>query len=345
MPVSHPTTTNRVIARLGFKPGQTVVESVETGAIIKKSMIRLRMTVTQNSGRTMFRKGFGKLLNIIRRFEIKINEEDTVVTLDGKGLYLMSQRDFGIDPLGFDELPLLSSPEPQEIEMYIPIAHFLPRALGPLRTALDLRGARNCHYSIEWEADPVAALYREFYGDEKEGISIDNVQCEIIADFIGNLPEGTPRALIRQLKFKTQPIITDDAHWEFEIGRGNGTYLKSVVVLQTRGGHATLASGNYGRPAIFTGNLAVAAGEQVFKDVPPAWYVANEHSVNQYDAPWGVIPIEFADMFDTGQMLNMNELDSDLVLRGPVDGTKSEDKAALLSIYTDCVRAPRWAGA
>ena len=338
MPTTHSITRTRQATTVDFRPGQKVGAKIETGGIIKQLMFRLRATVTQGVAND-HSQGFGQILRMLRQVEVKVNENDTVMSLDGPGLLLRSYYDFGAHPSGYGSLPFVAG-STQHYDIFIPIAFYLPRSRTPDLTALDLRGALSCTLNVDWANSPEGSIYQK--GQENKA-RVENVQFEIVADYADNYPAEMAQKYVREMKYTSNVVSADNPAYEYRIQRNTGRVIKSLVIMQTRGDYSTLTTPGAFRPPIFNGEIEIAAGHEIYKQGPVQHFLAHESSRNQYEAMAGTIPFDFADLADTSQALDLQQLDSDLVIRGQVRGPiPPANEDALLLVYLDCIRAPRW---
>lgn len=167
------------------------------------------------------------LARLIRRLEIVINGQDTVVSISGAHLASRAQVENGVRAFGMASTVVLTNSAVTDYAVTIPLPLTLPRAVRPDDTSLDLRRVDQATIAITW--GDATDLFTT-----PNAAAISNVNCDVIATYLVNAgPEES--FLTRALDVQDIPNVSSNPNLTALMDRGSDLFWRSFHVAQLRG--------------------------------------------------------------------------------------------------------------
>ncbi len=310
-------TTRRSLGTIAYTSGGTGSVDYDTDSVATMTWLRLQFSLTTTTT-ALSGPYYNVLARLIRDCTIQVQGRDQVVTLSGEDLLTMALLDFGTLPQGAaDTFVLTAAPTTTAYDVWLPIPHFLPRSRSPLTTALDLRGMTSATVTIRWGAPSDLA-------STSSGTVVASASVNVYADYLDNVPEGTPGFRVRSLDRQTAPVTGTDASFQIVLDKGSGLLYRRFVMVTTRDDDAvdTILDGN---------TFQLVAGNQNFWTSPAELLKADGKSMNSLAAELsGVYPVMITSLGDPAQMIPTAALDADLRIKTGVTYTSGTEQIANL---------------
>ena len=189
--------------------------------ILAETMLRMRFTITNGVSAAVGPKWFA-LARLLKRVEIKINGVDTPVSIDGPGMVLRAIMEYGVVPQGMSDTVVLTGSAATSYDIFIPIAHYLPRSADPFYTALPVNRFRQA--TIEITYGDIDDIYTT-----ANGATISAVTVDAHGKFLVNVdPQQQFRA--RVLDVIEEELTATSSNWRLVADRGTGMVHRSHMI-------------------------------------------------------------------------------------------------------------------
>lgn len=189
------------------------------------------------------------LARILRRVEVVVNGQDTVINVNGAHLASRQLLESGQRALGMDAAVVLTNSANTDYDITIRVPFVLPP--GAQRrddTALDLRGVQQAILAITWgDASDLFTTVNT--------AAVQNVSCEITGHYLVNA-NPAQRFLVRALDIQDQDNTTSNANLSILLDRGSDLFWRSLHI-------ATLRN-NVAVQNILTGDVRWSAGSFIY---------------------------------------------------------------------------------
>ena len=248
IPAPAPAMVRRRLASPLYAAGVRQTVQLDRDGVLLAVAIRVQYRVT-NGASAAVGPLWSTLARILRRVEIVVNGQDTVMNVNGAHLASRQLVESGQRPLGMDAAVILTASAATDYDVTIRVPFVLPT--GAQRrddTALDLRGVQQAILAITW-------------GDSSDlfttpnNAAISNVQVEITGHYLVNArPEM--RFLVRALDIQEQDNTTTNANLAILLDRGSDLFWRSLHI-------ATLRN-NVAVQNILTGDVRWSAGSFIY---------------------------------------------------------------------------------
>lgn len=313
MPFNGLQTTVRNLGSISYQASQKGSLDLDTDSVLLASWLRLQATLTNGAGALVGPK-WNVLARLLRSIEFQIQGREEVISLDGEGALMFALKDFGTLPEGAADPFVVTPSVTTDYDLWIPIAHFLPRSQSPLLTALDLRGINQASLVVLW-GTPVDLA------DTVTNLVVDSASVTLVGEYLDNVP-GDQAFLVRNLDSQTAPVTGNDANFNITLDKGTGLAYRSfnLVTLRDEDLVSDILDGN---------TVKLLSGNQNFKSSPAEFWAAHRKSYRALDNELpGVYNIETPWGGDSAQMIPTNTLDADLRLNMGVTFTSGTEKIA-----------------
>lgn len=304
---------SRIDRKLGIIPYQAGTSQqlrLDADGLLSALKLRLRYRVTGGGSNAVGAKAYA-LFRILRRVELLVNSVRTVLSTSGLHLAVRQHRETGIRPAGSDATVVLTSATATDYDVTLLIPMYLPRAVSPWDTGLDMRRVQQAVLQVAWgDASDIFVT--------PNGAVVSNVQLDIEGLFKHNA-EGTP-ALCRELVEMTPDVLATNADFGVMIDRG-AYYMRSINIL-------AISDGVLVNTMLDNGNIALKSGPFPFVDRAGA--SVRYDQAHQYGMPLaeriaGLYPLEFPLLGESSTMINMGGLSADMYLRFNVTKAGTND--------------------
>lgn len=219
------TPVRRKLGTIDYASGQRATLEIDRDGILAGLDIRLRFTVTAGSS-AQVGPLFQTLARLIRRFEILVAGQDTIVSQSGEMLAARAQYEFGAPALGMDATYVLTGSSTATVyNVVIPVSFWLPRGRVPDDTSLDLRDGRirQVVAAITWgsASDLVTT---------PNSAAVSAVTCELTGFYRLNQPDKT-FPLVRVLDEVTQEVTATADSFRIRMdGGGQNLAYRSFMI-------------------------------------------------------------------------------------------------------------------
>jgi len=218
-------------------------DGVLLGAIIR---VQYRVTNTATAPTTPL---WGTLARILRRVEVVVNGQDTVINVNGAHLASRQLLETSQRPLGMDATVVLTASAVTDYDISIRVPFVLPA--GAQRrddTALDLRGVQQAILAVTW-GDAT-----DLFGTPNSA-AISNVNVEVTGHYLVNAAPQQ-RYLVRAMDIQDQDNTTTNANLSILLDRGSDIFWRNLHI-------ATLRN-NVAVQNILTGDVRWQAGSFIY---------------------------------------------------------------------------------
>lgn len=248
LPAPAPAIVRRRLASPLYAAGVRQTVQLDRDGVLLGCMVRVQYRVT-NGGTAAVGPLWSTLARILRRVEVVVNGQDTVINVNGAHLASRSLVENGQRPLGMDATVVLTANAATDYDIIIPVPFILPKASQRRDdTALDLRGVQQAILAITW--GDASDLFTT-----PNGAAISNVQVEITGHYLVNA-NPAQRFLVRALDIQEQDNTTTNANLSILLDRGSDLFWRSLHI-------ATLRN-NVAAQNILTGDVRWQAGSFIY---------------------------------------------------------------------------------
>lgn len=243
-----PAVVRRRLASPLYSAGVRQTVQIDRDGVLLGLMLRVSYRVT-NAATGPTTPLWSTLARILRRVEVLVNGQDTVVNINGAHLASRNLVERSQRPLGMDATVVLTNTAVTDYDIVIPLPLTLPP--GAQRrddTALDLRGAQQANLAITWgDAGDLFGV--------PNGAVIGNVSCEVTAHYLVNAPMEQ-RFLVRALDIQDQDNTTTNSNLSILLDRGSDLFWRNLHIATTRN--------NVAVQNILTGDVRWSAGSFIY---------------------------------------------------------------------------------
>jgi hypothetical protein len=232
--------------RLPSVPYQATVRNsinIDRDGVLSMIVLRLAFRVT-NGGTAAVGPLWQALARIIRRLEIVVNGQDTPISISGAHLASRAQVEWGSRAFGMDTAIVLTASAATDYEVVLPLPMFLPRAVRPDDTSLDLRRVDQAILAITW--GDATDIYTT-----PNAAAVSNVVCNVEGHYLVNArPDQV--FLTRSLDMQDTPNQSSNANLAILQDRGSDMFWRSFHIATLRNSAAATN--------ILTGDVRLSAG-------------------------------------------------------------------------------------
>jgi hypothetical protein len=267
------------------------------------------------------------LARIMRRVEVIVNGQDTVVTINGAHLASRAQVEWGGRSLGMDATVVLTNSAVTDYDVTIPLPFFLPKGVRPDDTGLDLRQTQQAILAVTW--GDASDLFTT-----TNSAALSNVSCVVEGHYYVNAP-AEQVFLARVLDTQDTPNPASNANMAILQDRGSDLWYRSW--------HMATLRNNVAVQNIITGDVRLNAGAFVYINRDGQNVLAE--TIRNYALPFAEYPtadrVYRLDMPFLGQNttnINASALGGDLFL---TLGTTYTSGTEIISISREMMRTLR----
>jgi hypothetical protein len=248
MTAPAPAITRRRLASPLYAPGVRQTVQLDRDGVLLAAIIRVQYRVT-NSATAPVNQLWMTLARILRRVEVVVNGQDTVVNVNGAHLASRQFLESGQRPFGMEQAVNLSASAVTDYDISIRVPFVLQQ--GSQRrddTALDLRGVQQATLAVTW--GDASDLFQT-----PNNAALSNVNVEITGHYFVNAPPQQ-RFLVRALDIQDQDNTTTNANLSILQDRGSDIFWKNWHIVTLRN--------NISVQNILTGDVRLQAGSFIY---------------------------------------------------------------------------------
>lgn len=306
--------SERRLGTIPYQAGTTQSLRLDADGLLAALRLRLRFRVTGGGTAAVGARAFA-LAGLLRRVELLINSQRSIVQTNGVHLAARQQLETGVRPQGFDATVVLTASTATDYDVRIDVPLSLPRAVAPWDTGLEMKRVQQAVLMIAW-------------GDQTDifvtpnGATISNVVLDVEGLFKVNA-EGAG-ILSRELVQITQEVSATNTDLGVMIDRGP-YFLRSLNVL-------SISDGLLVNTMLDAGGIALRSGSITFVD-------RNGNSIRNDQANVlgmalaervaGVYRIELPMYGENATNINLGALNADLYARFNVAKVGTTDQLHL----------------
>jgi hypothetical protein len=243
-----PAIVRRRLASPLYAAGVRQTVQIDRDGVLLGLALRVQFRVA-NGGTPPTGPLWSTLARILRRVEVVVNGQDTVVNVNGAHLASRQLLESSQRALGMDAAVVLTGGTNTDYDITIRLPFTLP--MGAQRrddTALDLRGVQQAILAITWgDASDLFATVGT--------AAIQNVSAEITGHYLVNAAP-TARYMVRALDIQEQDNTTTNANLSILLDRGSDLFWRNLHVATLRNNAAV--------QNILTGDVRWSAGSFIY---------------------------------------------------------------------------------
>lgn len=243
-----PAVVRRRLASPLYAAGVRQTVQIDRDGVLMGLAIRVAYRVT-NAATAPVNPLWSTLARILRRVEVVVNGQDTVMNITGAHLASRQLVESTQRPLGMEASVVTTASAVTDYDITIRVPFVLP--FGAQRrddTALDLRGVQQAILAITW------GDASDLFGTPN-GAAISNVTVEITGHYLVNA-SPQQRFLVRALDIQEADNTTTNANLSILLDRGSDLFWRNLHIATLRN---NLAVQN-----ILTGDIRWQAGSFIF---------------------------------------------------------------------------------
>ena len=274
-----PATVNRRLSAPLYAATVRQAVQLDRDGVLNALSIRVRYTVS-NGATGPAAPLWGCLARILRRVEVLVNGQDTVVNINGAHLASRQLYEFGMRAYGMEATVVLtnSAVTVYDVVLYLPF-HLPPNAEREDDTALDLRGVQQATLAITWGDQT------DLFGTPNTA-TISAVTCEVTGHYLVNpsplLKNGKPRLYwIRALDIQDVDNSSTNAALSVLLDRGSDLFWRTLHIATMRN--------NVAVQNILTGDIRWQAGSFMYDSRSPVEVLAN--TLRETKAPFSELAV------------------------------------------------------
>lgn len=213
------------LQNIPYQAGVRNTIPIDRDGVLAMLAVRLAFTVT-NGATGPVGPLWMTLARLIRRLEVVVNGQDTVVAINGAHLASRALFDFGARQFGMDDTVVLTNSAATNYQIVLPIPFYLPRARRPDDTALDLRKVAQATIGITW-------------GDQTDlfttpnNAAISNVTCAVEGHYLLDAPADQVY-MVRTLDMVEQNNAASNQNFQILVDRGQDIFWRSFHIATLR---------------------------------------------------------------------------------------------------------------
>lgn len=234
--------TNKSFREMGpdfqYSAGGSTFIDIPRWGVLYEMMLRVGFTITSAGGAAPSVPKFNTLARIIRQATIKVNGKDTIYDLPGSTIAALAYNNYKRLPYGMSAaLPSVTSTAYNYV-IYLPLTLFLPHAVRPDDTGLNLGAPRIPGVPAQLKINWASADCSDFFGTPA-GATLSNVVCEV-SGYYESDPEpvfrdgpsaGKPRYwLTRVLDQRILDITQSNTAFPVIIDEKTGVFYRSLHI-------------------------------------------------------------------------------------------------------------------
>jgi len=322
-----PSMVRRRLPSVPYQAGVRNTIAIDRDGVLSQINIRLAYRVA-NGATAPVGPLWQTLARLIRRLEIVVNGQDTVVTISGAHLASRATLEWGVRPLGMDTSIVLTANQNTDYEIVLPLPLFLPRAVRPDDTSLDLRRVNQAILAITW------GDASDLFATPGATVQVQNVVCSVEGSYLVNArPDQV--FMVRALDMQETTSPASNANLTILQDRGSDLFWRSwhiatlrnqVAVQNIITGDVRLFAGAFSY-ANRDGNAVLAEGA---REAAIPW--------SEYPAADRVYPIRAQYLGQNVTLINAGALSGDLYLAAGVTYTSGTE---IISISREAMRMLR----
>lgn len=311
----------RSLGTITYQEGTRQTLLLDRDGVMLELKARIRFTVT-NGATGPVGPLWQTLARIIRRLEIVLDGQDTLVSISGAGLASRAHIEAGVEAYGMTDTVVLTNSAVTAYDIVLSLPFFLPRGRRPDDTALDLRRVNQAVLAITWGGP--SDLFTTV-----NAAAISAVTCGIDAVYMVNV-DPQAQFLGRSLDTVIQDIAATNANLGVLMDRGHDIFYRGFHIAALDDGVASNSIIN---------NIRLESGSFVFTNREGA--IIRSMLRSQYGLstlPTGVYMIDTSHFGEGKSLINTGALATDLYLR--FDVTKPAG-VITLEIFREALRPIR----
>lgn len=322
-----PSMVRRRLPSVPYQAGVRNTVAVDRDGVLSMVVVRLAFRVA-NGATAPVGPLWQTLARLIRRLELVVNGQDTVVTISGAHLASRAQMEFGVRPLGMDSTIVLTANANTDYEIVLPLPLFLPRAVRPDDCSLDLRRVNQCIAAITW------GDASDLFGTPGATVAVQNVTCALEGHYLVNA-RPDQAFMVRALDMQETASPASNSNLTILQDRGSDLFWRSWHVATTRN--------NVAVQNIITGDVRLFAGAFSYMNRDASSVLAEgarESAIpwSEYPAADRVYPIRTPYLGQNTTLINAGALTGDLYLAAGVTYTSGTE---IISISREAMRMLR----
>lgn len=317
----------RRLPSIPYSAGVRNTVNIDRDGVLHMLAIRIAFTVA-NGATPPTGPLWQCLARLIRRLEVIVNGQDTVVSINGAHLASRAQLEWGVRALGMDAAVVLTANATTNYEIVLPLPFFLPRAVRPDDCSLDLRNVNQAVLAITW-------------GDRSDlfatpgTAAISNVVCQVAGHYTVNVPAEAQPYLVRALDMQEASSGAANANFTVLQDRGQEILWRSWHIASLRNNVSALD--------IITGDVRLYSGAFVYSSREAVEVLAETARAamipwTEYPAADRVYRLDMPTFGSNTTVINGGALSGDLYLSFGLSYTSGTE---LLSISREAMRLLR----
>jgi hypothetical protein len=268
------------------------------------------------------------LSRLLRRVEVVIDGQDTVMSINGPHMASRALLEFGARPLGMEATVVLTASATTDYTVVLPLPMYLPRGRRPDDTSLDLRKVNQAIVAVTW------GDISDIFATPGATAALSNVSLNLEGEYLVN-PAADALFMARSLDIQDVTNPASNANLQALIDRGSDMFWRSFHIVTTRN---NVAVGN-----IITNDIRLTAGAFTYANREAvAIQGASQRNASLPLTEFGGDPVPYrVDLAHLGQgttYINAAGLTGDLYL---VFGTTFTSGTEIISISREALRPLR----
>jgi hypothetical protein len=318
----------RKLPSVAYQAGVRQTITLDRDGVLQMVVLRLQYRVSNGATGPTAPK-WHALARLLRRVEVVVDGQDTVVSISGAHIASRALLEFGMRQPGTEATVVLTSSAVTDYDIVLPLPFFLPKSRRPDDTSLDLRAqtVSQAILAVTWGdlTDVFTAV---------NTATLSNVALSIEGHYLVN---AAPDAvfMVRSLDVQEVSNPATNASLSALIDRGSDMFWRSFHIATTRNDIAV--------QNIISGDIRLRAGAFTYVN-REARHVLAEAQRNYAlpTAEWGTdLQVYRVDMSNLGQgttLINAAALNGDLFLEF---GTTYTSGTETISISREAMRRLR----
>lgn len=259
--------TKRSLPNVTYQAGVRNTIQIDRDGVLYALNIRVQATIT-NGGTGPTGPLYQTLARIIRRVEVVVDGQDTVVSISGAMLAARNTLDFGARPYGMDVAVSTANGGTTDMDIVLRVPFYQPRAVRPDDTSLDLRNVTQAILAVTW--GDISDLFTTPGGT----VAISTPVCTVEAEYLINAPQEQ-LYMVRALDEVIQPVSATNPQLASLMDRGPNIFYRSFIVAALDANVASNSILDAGTQKLIAGPTTYCnrIGENVRADQATALYM------------------------------------------------------------------------
>ena len=311
----------RALGTITYQEGTRQTLLLDRDGVMLELKLRVRYTIT-NTATSPVTPLWQALARIIRRLEIVLDGQDTLVSISGAGLASRCHIESGVEAYGMTDTVVLTANAVTAYDIVLSLPFFLPRSRRPDDTALDLRRVNQAVLAITWGG--TTDIFTT-----ANSATISAVTCGIDGVYMVNVPSEAA-FLGRSLDTIIQDIAATNSNLGVLMDRGHDIYYRGFHIAALDDGAPSNAIIN---------NIRLESGSFVFTNREGPIIRSMLRSMYGLPTlPTGLYPVDTSHFGEGKSLINTGALATDLYFR--FDVTKPAG-VVTLEIFREALRPIR----